>query len=280
MPEEFTPEEQAILDQTAEIEEAPEVSEPDHEPVQEPEQPEPQPEPQPDPEPAPSKPPEGYVPHQAMHAEREKRKALEARISELEAANAPAPEAPPEFVDPVVDPDGYRKWAEFNNSQNTQAVQQFQQQQAEQQRQAERVMKAQAAEAEFKQSEPDYDEAATWHYNQVVNTFREQGHTDDQIAAHLRDKMNKTYDAAQNLGMNPAELWFMQIKQSGWKKAEPQVNATQRVEALAKAQAATQSITTTGAAQQGKLTLKQLADMSEDELAKIPASEIRALTGG
>ena len=58
------------------------------------------------------KPPEGYVPHQAMHAERLKRQELEKKIEALEAKLTPQ-EQPPQYVDPLEDPEGFRNYDEY-----------------------------------------------------------------------------------------------------------------------------------------------------------------------
>lgn len=286
MIEELTEEEKAVLNQTAEIEEDDKLEETeaeaeeeqveaDSEPASESEQVQ-----QP---PQAAKPPEGYVPHQAMHAERERRKQLEVELAQLREANKPQPETSPEWVDPIVDPEGHRKWSEFNNNKAQDAIKQFEAKQRETQRLAERHMRASAAEQEFAEREPDYLDAAKWGQDKYFGTLRAQGYTEDQILGQYQKDMNNLYDAATNIGMNPAELLFIRIKQAGWNKSEKpaqKIDETSRVKALANAQAKTQGITATGAPQKGKLTVKQLADMSEEEMAKIPESELRVLMGG
>lgn len=301
MPEELTEEEKAVLNQTADIEEIDEQDAAEEEQVEpvseaaseaapeaasEPAEPPNQPQEQPQAGQAtggPVKPPEGFVPHQAMHAERERRKQLEVELAELREAQKPPAEAPPEYVDPIVDPEGHRKWSEFNSNKAQDAVKQFEAKQKENQRLAERHMRATAAEQEFVAREPDYVEAAQWGQDKYFGTLRAQGYTDDQIMGQYRKDMNDLYDAAQKIGMNPAELLFIRIKQAGWNRSEkpaPQADETSRVKALASVQAATQGITTTGAPQRGKLTLKHLSAMTEDELAQVPEKELKVLMGG
>ena len=108
------------------------------------------------------KPPEGYVPHQAMHAERAKRKELEKKLAEIEArlAEKEKPADPePQFVDPLEDPDGFRKYTEHQEKRRQEAIDQFlKQNKAEREREA-LVQEAGRLEQEFMAKTPDYMDA-------------------------------------------------------------------------------------------------------------------------
>ena len=88
------------------------------------------------------------------------------------------------------------------------------------------------------------------------------------------------YQAAQMMGVNPAQLAYMRAQSLGYAKQAPQQNDAQKVEALAKAQEQTSGISGGGAPQKGKLTMASLAEMSEAEIAEIPEAEIRKVMEG
>lgn len=279
MTDELNEEEQAILNQTADIEEPEEAPEP--------EEAAPAPEAPPEPAPAaaqePQRPPENYVPHGALHAERERRKAVEAELAAMKKASESPPEAPPQLVDPVLDPEGFKKWSEFHETKTQDALTQFQERQNSAQEAADRQMRVAVAEQDFIKREPSYVEATNWAHATYFEKLRAQGFGDGEIGERLQKDMSDICRAAETIGMNPAELVYSRIKQAGWAPQQsqaPAVDETARVQALAKAQAATQGITASGAQQNGKMTLKQLAEMSEADLAKVPQDQLRQLMGG
>lgn len=93
-----------FFEQAPNAEPAPEPVEP---PAPEPElQPEPEPAPEPEPEPEQPRGDDGrFVPVKAVQEEREKRRALEDRIRELEGRQTQQPQTP---IDPYDDPEGFR----------------------------------------------------------------------------------------------------------------------------------------------------------------------------
>lgn len=287
--EQLTPEESAILNQTDEAPEAEIADEPvvQEEPEATPAEPEAAPaEPAPvaEAKPEPAKPPEGYVPHQAMHAERVKRQELEKRLADLEAANKAPEDLPPQFVDPIVDPEGYRKWAEHQASAPMSQIEQFQKQQAEVQKQAERTLKAQSYEAEFIAKQPDLPNGFNWLVERRKAQYAAQGYDEAQSAQMLQQEANRIYDGAQMLGKNPVEELYLLAQREGYSAAPAPAAAptpTDQVTALAAAQQATAGVTgATGVPQEGKLSLKALADMPESEMAKLSEDDLRKVMGG
>ena len=220
MTEEYTPEELAMFsaEEQAEVTgaepveaEAPEAPadpmddatpvelqepEPEAAPVQE----------QPAPE-QPQQPPQGFVPHQAMAQERAKRQELEKRLAELEGRiPQQQPEQPPEWIDPIVDPEGHRKWTEFQTNQSHQAVQQLQEQQAAAQKAAERQMQANNYAQQFMQQSPDYMDAVNFLVQKRQGELTAQGYGQAEMVQTIQAEADQIFDAGVAAGMNPAQL--------------------------------------------------------------------------
>lgn len=236
---------------------------------------------------APAKPPEGHVPHQALHAEREKRKALEARIKEMEEAAKPKEEVP-QYADPIMEPEKYRAWAEYQASASQQSVQQIQQQMREQQEQRERQVRAQQFEEQFKAATPDYDAAIQHLFNARTSELVSQGYAPQDIQQQIAQDANALYDSAVAIGMNPAELAYMQAKSHGYQAPAPApvsapvaapAEAKAKMEATARAQQQTQGAQSSGDGG-GQITMAQLANMSEAEIAKLPEDVLERAMGG
>lgn len=230
------------------------------------------------------RPPEGFVPHGALHAEREARKRLQSELEELkrwrEEQQNP-PEQPPQYVDPIEDPEGFRKWAEHNAQQPTKTVEQLQQEQRQVAEHQQRIQQATRLEQEFAAKTPDYGEAVQWLQEQRINELRGMGYSDQEIGSQIQQDANGIFNAAQASGMNPAELLYLRAKSSGFQARPAPVSEAQKMEAQAKAQQQTQGLGSGGGAPAaGKITAAQLAEMSEDELAKVPADQIQAAFGG
>ena len=256
------------------------------EPIEsEPKQEKPVEEPKEEPKPAEAaKPPEGFVPHQAMHGARVKRQAAETKLADLEtrlaALEKPA-EEDPQWADPVVDPEAHRKWQEhqFAKLQKGQEEQQTaaQAQQQEQQQVARVVQAAQ----EFTAKTPDYPEAFQWAMEQRQAELQAQGFAQHEIAAQIETEIKNNVEAADRLNMNPAELLYLRATQAGYTKKQPAPKEDEKIVALAEAQKQTQNLGSAGGGQQGgSLTAEQLANMSEAELAKVSDEDLARVFGG
>lgn len=234
-------------------------------------------------EPKKQAPPEGMVPHQAMHAERVKRQELERKIAELEA-RLPQPEAekPPEFVDPLEDPDGFRRYDEYQRKQAKDKLDSLERQRAETYQRQQRVEEAARFEQEFAAKTPDYADAVKSLHTARVSQLQEAGFSQDEIRAQIHKDALNVFEAAKMADMNPAEMLYMRARQYGYQKAAPAApDEGQRLQALASAQKNTQGIGNVGGSEQsGRLTASQLAEMSEAELAKVPAEDIERAMGG
>lgn len=231
----------------------------------------------------PEKPPEGFVPHQAMHAERLKRQELERRLAEIEAKEKEAEaEQAPQYVDPLDDPEGFRRYDEWRTAQVNKRLEE--QQSAFQRAQQERIayLDVQKSEAEFQAKTPDYPKAVEHLYNHRARELQSMGYPPEEAQSQIVRDVHAIYEAAKQIGMNPAELAYHRAMSIGYKRVEvkPETNEAEKVQALAKAQDAASGIGTTGAPQEGQLTIEQLSKMSEAELAKVPEEQFKKVMGG
>lgn len=233
------------------------------------------------------KPPEGFVPHQAMHQERMMRQEAERKLAQFEAMiaqqQAEAQKAQePQWTDPLIDPDGFKKYDDFRTQRLERMVQQ--QQQAFQARQAQEARQADVTRAEmaFKQETPDYDDAVSHVAEARKAELRMYGLDEQQIARQIMQDANGIYDSAKRMNMNPAQLMYQIAQQRGYQARQVQ-DEQARVEALAEAQRQTQGLGSGGSRQAGRLTMTQLSEMSEAELgalmAKDPDAIARAMGG-
>lgn len=229
------------------------------------------------------KPPPGYVPHGALHQTREELKELRAALEAQKSQEKPEEQAP-EYRDPIEDPEGFRKWAEYQNQQARKPSEEVRQRYEEQQRVQQRVQRATQLEQEFATKTPDYPDAVNWLHQQRVGELQAQGYGEAEIAEQIRKDANGIFDAAEAAGMNPAEILYYRARSAGFQPEQKQDAVKQegeRIEAQARAQKQTQGLGSGGGdAQRGKLTPEILANMSEREFAKLSEDQIREAMGG
>ena len=239
------------------------------------------PAPEPAPQPEAVKPPEGFVPHGALHQEREKRKALEAEIAAIKASKEDA--KPPEWADPVTDPEGHRAWLEYKNSETTKQLEAIQNQtrQAEENKRLQDFA-AQSAQ-EFIKTQPDYPEAFAWATQQITTALTEQGHAMSEINGAIEGMVRENLVTAQRWGVNPAELLYFRAQKAGYKSAAPAPDtrkAEEQVRAVERAQRATEGLGQGGgAAIKGEKTAEDLAEMSQAAFNELSEEDLRAAMG-
>jgi len=233
------------------------------------------------------KPPEGFVPHQAMHAERENRKRVESELAELkawkDAQEAKSAEQPPQWVDPLEDPEGHRRFSEYQAKALTDRLDAQEAQTRQTNNQAARASQANQFEQEFAAKTSDYQDAAQFMHNHRISELRAQGYGDAEIGQQISADANAIFDAAQSIGMNPAQMLYFRAQSAGYTKADKPAgdDAGAKIAKLSESQSQTQGMASAGGAEQsGKITAAQLAEMSEAELAKVSNEDIAAAMGG
>jgi hypothetical protein len=231
-------------------------------------------EPKPEPKAEPEKEPKTVVPLAAMLEERKEHKRqierMEERFQQLVQRFAPAqqPAAPPK---PSVDEQPVEVLRDI--------VQRVERQDIERQQMAQQAQLADAltaAEMQFAATVPDYEDATQHYTQQRAQELALFGNSPMQIREIMRNEALGIAQVAFQQGRNPAELAYSLAKQRGYagKKAEapkaPEPDAQRQIETLAKGSAASMSLGTAGGApNEGGLSLKALADMSNEDFAKI-----------
>lgn len=199
------------------------------------------------------------VPHQALHEERERRKQLEQRIAQLEAAaqkaNAPEPIDPD--VDPIAALKEVREWKEqqVQHSQQMQQLNEF-------------SGRVKAEEATWAAENPDYGDQIAFLRQSRHNELAALGMSHEQIGQQLMIEALQTADVAFRSGKNPGEVFTTLAVTRGWKAKEPVKDdpvkepakeAVEKVERLARGQkAATSSSGSGGGAVDDEMTVEKL----------------------
>lgn len=231
---------------------------------------------EPKPEPKAEAKPEGErepktVPLAALLEERKEAKERERRMEERLAQviqrfapqqQAQQPQKPSVDEQPV---EVVRELAQWRDQVEQHQVRQAQQQQI--------VNVLTASEAEFAKTTPDYNDAAAFLRTGRAQELAALGFAPHEIQNSLvHEAMTITQRALQS-GRNPAEVAYSLAKARGYtgKKAEAQAPAVEKqIETIARGAAASQSLGTAGGApNEGGLSLKALADMSNEDFGKI-----------
>ena len=232
------------------------------------------------------------VPHAKFHAERERRKELEAELNKLKTQQNQEQQQNnvnniPQYVDPVVDQEGYRRWAEYRAQLPMAKIKQLEENAQVQQAVQDVHSKLNYYDQEMMKINPDYENAVEWAKNNRVTSMIEAGYTQDEANKQLAQDVYNLFRAAEAAGISPAKLFYDKAIEDGYVSKNTGDEGTQlsdqekRIDALNKAQANTQTMSQTGESQAGKMTLKTAASLSERDFAKLSKDEIdRLLSGG
>lgn len=239
----------------------------------------------------PAKPPEGYVPHGALHEERARRKELQrenqefreklARLDEqVKFFKKPENEAPKFDEDPI----GFSKHEidrlhrELANvsKQTPESINSLEQkiELMNMQRNVERQ------EMQFEKSTPDYRDALTYYAKSRAETFSELGYESEEVhelvAKELQDATRRAIDS----GKNPAEIVYKMAKRSGFSGKQDNEKDSRKIDTLKKAESASRSLSDTGGKSKGELSAEALAEMSDDEFKNLSDEDFKRAMGG
>ena len=239
----------------------------------------------------PAKPPEGYVPHGALHEERARRKELQrenqefreklARLDEqVKLFKKPENETPKFDEDPI----GFSKHEidrlnrELANvsKQTPESINSLEQkiELMNMQRNVERQ------EMQFEKSTPDYRDALTYYAKSRAETFSELGYEAEEVhelvAKELQDATRRAIDS----GKNPAEIVYKMAKRSGFSGKQDNDKDGRKIDTLKKAESASKSLSDTGGKSKGELSAEALAEMSDDEFKNLSDEDFRKAMGG
>lgn len=218
-----------------------------------------------------------------LQAERERVAAMEARFQErlsmLQRAMQPQKEVPSIDENPV----GHLKHSiEEVKAETQRANEQFQQWQ-EQQKQAQIIQAAasrvNAAEAEFTQQKPDYNEALNYYRAQRARELMAfSGLDEDQARQQVGRELVEGAIAHAAQGRNPAEIAYRLAEARGY-KPQARVSDAQKIEVQQRGVAAAKTLGSGGTA--GGLSAKALLEMSDEDFSKATkGNKWRELMGG
>lgn len=273
----------------------------------------PDPDPEPDPPAAaePAQAPEPVkeepktVPLAALHEERQRRQDLQRQVEQQRAADAaerqkmqerldalakrfePAPTPEPTFND---DPAAFLKSKADATEQQLaefKAWRQAQEQQAEQQAHMQRFdAQIIASEREFAPKAPDYTEAVAWLRNLRETELRDLYGVENpaERARIINQDIAALAARALQANRNPAEQAYNLAKMRGWTAkapaAAPAAPAPDKIDTIAKGQAAARTPSAAAGVAPPSLTIESLAKMSEDDFSKLSDAEFRRVMGG
>lgn len=245
-----------------------------------------------------------FVPHQALHAEREEHKKTKAALEEIsrrqaifedrwntllkarEATQEPE-QGPP---DPETDIFGHAKWQseQLKRLESQLAERQKQEEQHWQQTQAEQEINSywNSAVQDYATRTPEYHEAAQWlseyRHKQlealsiVDKRMADPAARNQQINAELKAIIGQ----ARQDGQNPAEIVHQLAKNWGFasKPAEQTITLPDKLSSIEKAQQASRTLASTGGKSSDPLTADAIVNMPNEEFARWiadPANERR-----
>jgi hypothetical protein len=237
-----------------------------------------------------SKVPSGFVPHAALHAERQRVAELRARDAQreqrLQALEAMLKQpqqveaAPSAAEDPVAALERIEKgFQDFTT----------QQQQAAEAQQINAYVQSDLA--AFKARQPDFDDAVGYLVTSRVNELRLMGYSEDDIRQDINYYDQHVATTAARAGLSVGEMLYGLATQRGYRAAPASganvtaissaPTAAAKVAAIAKNQASERSLgSAAGVAPAGSLDLRAMLEMSDEEFAKIDQATFRRLAGG
>jgi hypothetical protein len=241
------------------------------------------------------KPPEGFVPHGALHEERARRKELQKELQDYREKFArvdeqvkmlsqkKAPETSPNYDE---DPLGYSKYeierlkSELSNvtKQTPENISNLEQkiELMNLQRSVERQ------EMTFEKDNPDYRDALTFYAKSRSETLMELGYESDEVHGLVAQELQDATHRAIQSGKNPAEVVYKMSKRSGYagKKVSETETSSKKLDTLKKAEGASKSLSDTGGKNKGELSAEALAEMSDDDFSKLSDDDFRKAMGG
>ncbi len=251
-----------------------------------------------------------FVPHAALHKERERRKSTEqelntyrermARAEErlavlnevLTQPTAPQTQTGPaqeEVPDPEKDIFAYVKHLEKKLSGLEQTTQKTVEERQREQS-LNQLQSAYAADAQrFMTEKPDFKDAYGYIANSRARELAALGYSQDQIRQQLTYEETNIVAQAFQQKRSPSAVLYEQAIARGYTPkqaaaAAQSINPAQRLDNVARGQATQKSLSGTGGSAGEGLTIEALASMSDEEFAataaKIGKSKLKAIMGG
>jgi hypothetical protein len=229
------------------------------------------------------KPPEGFVPHGAFHAEREERKKLEQRleaerirIAKMEERfNLVLEKTKPAVPDIAQDPVGHFQHKLQQTEAELEQARKFREEQANRARLQEdhqRFMSAyHGAAQQFERQQQDFGQAYAFLAQSRIEDLTAAGYDFVQAQQLAQEDELRVVAKAFQDGVNPAERMYALAKRRGYApkpKEGEKSPAEQKLETIERGQKASPEFSPSS---QGKpkLTLAAIAEMSDEDFAKL-----------
>jgi hypothetical protein len=247
-----------------------------------------------------------FVPHAALHKEREKRKSVESErdtykdkiaraeerlaiLNEVLSQNQPkaqtqqeAPAGPP---NPEEDIFGFVKHLAAKEEQRSQELEQMKRQQAVQQ-----VRNAYREDAlAFAKEVPDFPDAYRHLAQSMAAELKVMGYPDNEIQQRLIAEEERVVMEAMQRRIRPAQVVYERARARGFTQpqpqaAQPQQNGGQKLQTIERAKQTQRTLSGAGGSSGEGLTVDALAAMSDDEFAAVAAklgkSKMKGYLGG
>ena len=231
------------------------------------------------------RPPKGYVPQQALHQERERRKASDAELKQsreqytrlderlnilFEQAQPKEPEIPSVEQDPLGHFEARSKALEKTVAGLSEQIEETATQRQERAKQQSIYDEYARHAAAFKRENPDFEQAYGHFAQSLYDELEEAGYADPKSAARALE-MDIAKNALES-HQDPAEIVYRRAKKRGYapkQQASQQMNAdAEKLENVAKGQEQFKSLSNAGGGSKPDLTLETLAKMDDDEFMK------------
>lgn len=208
-------------------------------------------------------------------------KILSKAQEQAKAANEPQP---PSFED---DPIAALKYENDQLKKEMNGFKEFttkQQEQAEYARKQNEFVNTYRSKAEeFKQSNPDFQEAYDYAMKGRLEEFKIAGYTDQQARQLIIEDEAAIVANALSQGKNPAESIYNLAKLRGYKKestlnTQDKINANQqKIDAMERGLKSGKSLSNSGGVARENLTPEAIAEMDDDEFAKFDWNKLLKL---
>lgn len=218
------------------------------------------------------------VPHQALHQERERRKAaeerarnqeialakLQERLSIFEAAINPQQEQTP----PAHEEDFFAAVKHDRNEIENlkKSIEHVARENAQKQAEQQMQFKVASYESEFVKEKPDYLNAVEYLKVARADELRMFGYDEQTVARTIADEARGIAAYSLQNNLNPAQLAYSIAEKRGY-RPNAATNSQPDPEKIMKAQTASKSLSGAGSSPTGPMTAERLASMSERDFA-------------
>ncbi len=239
-----------------------------------------------------TKPPDGFVPHGALHEERMRRKELQKELEDYREKFSRVDErlkilgeknTNQEIPSFEMDPLGYSKY-EIDKLKggfedvSKRVPENIKRLEGEiETLRLQRVIERQ--EATFERDKPDYRDSLNFFIKTRIETAQEMGYDEDSARSMVTSELQEATQRAISNGKNPAEIIYNISAKYGFKSNNSAKEAS-KIDALKKAESATKSLSEVGGHAKGELSAESLADMSDEDFSKISDEQFRKAMGG